>query len=49
MTKRLLGDEHPDVAFSLNNLATLLAATNDPESSLFHCIQASQINRQDYS
>ena len=39
-----MGDEHPDVAFSLNNLATLLAATNHPESSLFHCIQASQIN-----
>jgi len=46
MRKRLLGDEHPDVAFSLNNLATVLAATNHPEEALSHRIEASNINDQ---
>ncbi|MDF5730374.1 MAG: CHAT domain-containing protein, partial [Rhizonema sp. PD38] len=44
MRKRLLGDEHPDVAFSLNNLATVLTATNRPLESLSYRIQASKIN-----
>ncbi|MEO0969571.1 MAG: tetratricopeptide repeat protein, partial [Cyanobacteria bacterium J06639_18] len=40
---KLLGENHPDVAFSLNNLATLWAATQRFTEALSYRIRASEI------
>ncbi len=44
MRQNLLGESHPDVAFSLNNLATVLTATNHFAEALSYRIRASNIN-----
>ena len=44
LRKRLLGSEHPQVARSLNNLATILTARKRPEESLSYRIQVGLIN-----
>ncbi|MEM7553521.1 MAG: CHAT domain-containing protein [Cyanobacteria bacterium P01_A01_bin.84] len=44
LKKQLLGENHPDVAFSLNNLSTLYAAIKRYEDALSYRIQASHIH-----
>lgn len=43
LRKSLLGENHPDVALSLNNLSTVFAATQRPNEALEYRLQANRI------